>query len=217
MNEIKSVKLKHDNTVGELKSIKLRLKQLEDEKQQLLQRQKALNKLSTQDKREAHQLSTEQKVQLFQRLFKGRTDIFAKHWQNAKGRSGYSVACHNEWLPGKCNKPKVKCSVCSHQYYKVLDKQVIYEHLSGKQIVGLYPLLENNSCHLLAADFDKTGWQGAVKAMAQACVVFNIPYALEISRSGNGAPYEDAPGICRPQAHPHPVAGGTGDGRVRTR
>ncbi|RLA16999.1 MAG: hypothetical protein DRQ62_15440 [Gammaproteobacteria bacterium] len=181
------LKLKHDNTAEELQSIKLRLQKLEEEKQQLIQRQNALNNLVAHDKPEANQLGTDQKVQLFQSLFKGRTDIFANRWQNSKGRSGYSVACHNEWLPGKCNKPKVKCSVCSHQHYKTLDEQVIYEHLKGKQVIGLYPLLENNGCYLLAADFDKTDWQAAVKAMAQACVEFNIPYAIEISRSGNGA------------------------------
>ncbi len=181
------LKLKHDNTAEELQSIKLRLLQLEEEKQQLLQRQVALNYLKIHDKPEANQLSADQKVKLFQGLFKGRSDIFAKHWQNAEGRSGYSVACHNEWVSGKCNKREVKCSECSNRRYKALNEQVIYEHLSGKQVVGLYPLLENNRCYLLAADFDKTGWQDAVKAMAQACVEFNIPYALEISRSGNGA------------------------------
>ena len=187
MNEFNPLKLKQDNTAEELRSIKLRLQQIEEEKQQLLQRQEALNKLSTHSKPETNHLDADQKIHLFQTLFKGRTDIFANRWQNSKGRSGYSVACHNEWLPGKCNKPKVKCSVCSHRHYKTLDEQAIYEHLSGKQVVGLYPLLENNSCHLLAADFDKTGWQDAIKAMAKACVAFNIPYALEISRSGNGA------------------------------
>ncbi|NOQ81362.1 MAG: DEAD/DEAH box helicase [Methylophaga sp.] len=181
------VKLKHNNTEEELHSIKLRLQQIEEEKQQLLQRQEALNNLSTYDKPEANHLDTDQKVHLFQELFKGRTDIFANRWQNSKGRSGYSVACYNEWVSGKCNKPRIKCSECAHQRYKALDEHTIYEHLSGKQVVGLYPLLENNSCHLLAADFDKMGWQDAVKAMAQACVAFNIPYALEISRSGNGA------------------------------
>lgn len=187
MNEFNPLKLKQINTAEELCSIKLRLLQIEEEKQQLLQRQDALNKLKAPDKPGAIQFSTDQKVHLFQELFKGRTDIFANRWQNSKGRSGYSVACHNEWLPGKCNKPKVKCTECSHRHFKTLDEQAIYEHLSGKQVVGLYPLLENNSCHLLAVDFDKTGWQDAIKAMAQACVALNIPYALEISRSGNGA------------------------------
>ena len=143
--------------------------------------------LRLQVKPSAHPLHTDQKVLLFQSLFKGRADIFANRWQNKQERSGYSVACHNEWVPGKCNKPKVKCSECTHRRYKALDKQVIYEHLSGKKVVGLYPLLEGNTCYLLAADFDKTDWQSAVQAMAQACNEYHLPHALEISRSGNGA------------------------------
>ena len=88
--------LKSINTEEELLSIKLRLQQLEEEKQQLLQRLEAFNNLSTHDKPESNQLDTDQKVHLFQELFKGRTDIFATRLQNSKGRSGYSVACHNE-------------------------------------------------------------------------------------------------------------------------
>jgi len=132
-------------------------------------------------------LSVNHKVKLFKRLFKGRSDVFANRWQNAKGRSGYSVACHNEWIPKICNKPKVKCNECPNRKYKELDEQAIYDHLAGKLIVGLYPLLADNLCHLLAADFDKEGWQDAVKAMAHACKQFNVPHAVEISRSGNGA------------------------------
>jgi superfamily II DNA or RNA helicase len=68
-----------------------------------------------------------------------------------------------------------------------LTTKVIYRHLSGQQIVGLYPLLQDNSCYLLAADFDKGHWQDEVKAMSKACAEFDIPHAIEISRSGNGA------------------------------
>ncbi|MEO2173802.1 MAG: hypothetical protein ABGY96_06850 [bacterium] len=112
-------------------------------------------------------LSVSKKVELFKGLFKGRTDVFASRWQNSKGRSGYAIACHNEWIPAVCNKPKVKCKECLHKKYKTLDDQAIYDHLAGHLIVGLYPLLPDNTCHLLAADFDKIGWQDAVKAMAQ--------------------------------------------------
>ena len=59
--------------------------------------------------------------------------------------------------------------------------------MAGKQVVGLYPLLADNTCNLLAVDFDKDGWQDAIQAMAEACLQFNIPHAIEISRSGNGA------------------------------
>ncbi|NVK41553.1 MAG: DEAD/DEAH box helicase family protein [Oceanospirillaceae bacterium] len=169
----------------ELNAIDKRLAELEAEKQRLEQRKQALLRAPP-----AHaQLirSPEQKVQLFRDLFRGRSDLFAVRWQNAQGRHGYSVACHNEWIPGICKKPKVKCGDCGHKHFKTLDHQAIYDHLAGKQVVGLYPLVPGNRCHLLAADFDKTGWQDAVKAMSKVCHQASIPHAVEISRSGNGA------------------------------
>jgi len=59
--------------------------------------------------------------------------------------------------------------------------------LAGQQVVGLYPLLQDNSCHLLAADFDKGNWQDEVKAISRACTEYGVPHSVEISRSGNGA------------------------------
>jgi len=76
---------------------------------------------------------------------------------------------------------------CSNRKYKALDEQIIYDHLAGKLVVGLYPLLVDNTCHLLVADFDKSDWQDSVKAMTQVCLQSSIPHAVEVSRSGNGA------------------------------
>lgn len=135
----------------------------------------------------AKPLSVDQKVQLFKRLFKGRSDIFANRWQNSQGRSGYSIACNNEWAPTICNKPKIKCMDCTHQNFKALNEQAIYAHLTGKQVVGLYPLAQDNTCYLLAIDFDKTDWKDSLSAVDEACRQFEIPHALEVSRSGNGA------------------------------
>ncbi|OUS03092.1 DNA helicase [Gammaproteobacteria bacterium 42_54_T18] len=165
--------------------------ELESERNKLLKiREELIHQVSTQNVQEEIALldiSVNQKVELFKSLFKGRPDVFANRWENLKGRSGYSVSCHNEWVPGVCNKPRIKCNECPNRKYKSLNERVIYDHLAGKQVVGLYPLLGDNTCHLLAADFDKNGWQDAVKAMAQACLQFEIPHAVEISRSGNGA------------------------------
>ena len=110
MNDLNLLSSECNNADEELRDSEIRLTQLEEEKQKLLQRKKILNELKTQIKPSGNLLSTDQKVRLFQSLFKGRSDIFANCWQNMQGRSGYSVACHNEWLAGKCNKPKVKCS-----------------------------------------------------------------------------------------------------------
>ena len=55
-------------------------------------------------------LSTDQKVALFRRLFRGRTDIYPTRWKAAKGRAGDSPVCGNEWKTGLCNKPKVSAT-----------------------------------------------------------------------------------------------------------
>lgn len=170
----------------DISAIDSRLAELEQEKQQLVALRAALQKskpvLSTSDS-----FSPEQKIAIFINLFRGRTDIFANRWQNQRGRNGYSVACDNEWVQGVCNKPRIKCLDCTHRQFSELNDQVIYRHLAGQQVVGLYPLLQDNTCHLLAADFDKGTWQDEVKAMSRACTEYGVPHAVEISRSGNGA------------------------------
>jgi len=170
----------------DISAIDSRLADIEQEKQQLialraeLQKSKPVPPISD-------SFSPEQKIAIFRNLFRGRTDIFANRWQNQRGRSGYSVACNNEWVQGVCNKPRIKCLDCSHRQFSELNDQVIYRHLAGQQVVGLYPLLNDNTCFLLAADFDKGSWQDEVKAMSRACTKHGVPHAVEISRSGNGA------------------------------
>lgn len=133
------------------------------------------------------QLSTDQKIALFRRLFRGRTDIYPTRWKSAKGRFGYSPVCGNEWKTGLCNKPKVKCSDCDNRLFIPVTDQVIYDHLSGKHIVGVYPLLEDDTCYFLAVDFDKSEWEDDSRYFIQSCLELDIPASLEISRSGKGA------------------------------
>jgi len=141
---------------SEVAAIDRRLAELKVEKEQLLcRKQVILGQLKSQQPQA--QLTTEQKISLFQKLFRGRTDIFATRWQNSQGRSGYAVACNNEWVRSVCNKPRIKCNECPNREYKALNDRAIYDHLAGRQVVGLYPLLADNTCHLLAADFDKAG------------------------------------------------------------
>lgn len=176
---------KHENSRS-IAKIDARLAELEEEKKQLLslkgQLQQALA-IAT----DLSVISPEQKVAIFRNLFRGRKDIFASRWQNKQGRSGYSVACDNEWVQGICHKPRIKCQDCNHRQFTEIDDQIIYNHLAGQQVVGLYPLMQDNTCYFLAADFDKGQWQEEVRAMSKACQSFEIPHAIEISRSGNGA------------------------------
>jgi len=128
-----------------------------------------------------------EKIALFRRLFRGRTDVYPLRWESANGRSGYSPACSNEWRPGICHKPKIKCGDCDQRLLQPVTDQVIYDHLSGKHTVGVYPLLSDDTCSFLAADFDEDDWREDAGAFMDSCRELSIPAAMEISRSGNGA------------------------------
>ena len=78
----------------------------------------------------AQQLSTQDKVVLFRRLFRGRTDVYPVRWESAKGASGYSPACKNEWRQDVCFKPKVKCGNCANRILLPLSDQVVYTDLN---------------------------------------------------------------------------------------
>jgi superfamily II DNA or RNA helicase len=169
----------------ELAAIALKLSELEKEKAALLSRRNELYRIA--QRPAGAQLTPVQKAELFQKLFRGRSDVYAFRWQGYGGRSGYAVACENEWVPGICQKPRIKCGECPHKNFKPLDFNAVYDHLSGKHVVGLYPLLPNSSCYLLAVDFDKEDWRADVRALAQACRGEGIPYLVEVSRSGAGA------------------------------
>jgi hypothetical protein len=132
-------------------------------------------------------LSTDEKVALFRRLFRGRTDVYPVRWESKSGNSGYSPACANEWRAGACEKPRIKCAECGRRLLVPLTDQTIYDHLAGRHTVGVYPLLADDSCHFLAVDFDDAEWSSDAQAFAQSSRELGVPVVLEISRSGNGA------------------------------
>jgi superfamily II DNA or RNA helicase len=137
---------------------------------------------------ETSDLSTQQKVKLFRQLFRGREDVYALRWHSERsGRSGYAPACANEWREGVCDKPRVACRDCQHRELLPVTDAVIYSHLAGEHTLGLYPLLENDHCFLLAVDFDEEDWREDARAFLRSCRDLNVPAALEISRSGQGA------------------------------
>jgi superfamily II DNA or RNA helicase len=133
-------------------------------------------------------LSTAEKVALFRRLFRGRTDVYSVRWEGkTSGKSGYAPACANEWRAGVCEKPRIKCGDCGHRLLIPLSDAVIYDHLAGEHTVGVYPLLEDDTCHFLAVDFDEAEWREDARAFMQSCNDLGVSAALEISRSGRGA------------------------------
>ena len=137
---------------------------------------------------ESSRLSTAEKVALFRRLFRGRTDVYPVRWESkTTGKSGYAPACANEWRAGVCEKPRVKCGDCPNRLLIPLSDAVIYDHLAGAHTVGVYPLLEDDTSYFLAVDFDEADWCDDARAFMQSCEELGVPAALEISRSGKGA------------------------------
>jgi len=132
-------------------------------------------------------LTANDKIALFRRLFQGREDVYPRRWESAKGKSGYAPVCGNEWKPEICRKPQVKCGDCAQRLLLPVTDQAIYDHLSGKHTLGVYPLLRDDTCRFLAVDFDEADWREDAKAFMQSCKELAIRAALEISRSGNGA------------------------------
>lgn len=142
-------------------------------------------------------LSIEERVGIFHSLFKGREDVFVRRWfSKTTGKSGYQPVCINEWRRGVCDKKKYKCADCPNRHFAPLTYQDLYRHLEGKDenccdVVGLYAIMPDNNCTFLCTDFDdkscKHGYKDNVLAFVGVCKEWNIPYAIERSRSGNGA------------------------------
>jgi len=130
----------------------------------------------------------EAKIALFRSLFKGREDIYAQRFESRKtGKSGYHPVCRNLWIEGTCEKSRTSCGNCSNRLFEPVTDKVIENHLAGFIVMGVYPLLHNETCHFLAIDFDKKTWQEDVRAFMDTCTTEGVPAALERSRSGNGA------------------------------
>lgn len=137
---------------------------------------------------ETAKLSAAEKIALFRRLFRGRTDVYPVRWEGkTSGKAGYAPACANEWRAGVCEKPRIKCGDCNHRLLIPLTDAVIFDHLTGEHTVGVYPLLDDDTCYFLAVDFDEADWGDDARAFMQSCEELGVPGALEISRSGKGA------------------------------
>ena len=128
------------------------------------------------------------KVALFRSLFRGRVDVFPTRFESKKtGKSGYAPACQNKFVKGVCELPKRKCGDCPNQAFFPFNDAAALGHLTGRHVMGVYPLLEDETCWLLAVDFDKGTWTEDVIAFVETCRSVGLPAAVERSRSGHGA------------------------------
>jgi len=130
----------------------------------------------------------ERKIALFRNLFRGREDVFAIRWEGKGGKSGYSPAGAMDWRAIHAAKPEDRKSVGRKtRILHPLTDDVIENHLRGKQTIGIYPLLPDETCWFLAVDFDKKSWMADAAAFIATSRSFEVPAFVERSRSGNGA------------------------------
>lgn len=117
----------------------------------------------------------DERVKLYKHLFQGRTDVYALRWESSDGKKGYKPA--RKQVPQKSPDKNLL----------PLSDQTIKEHMSGEKTIGVYPLLQNDSCRFLAIDFDKRHWKMDVTLFSEICRKYQIPHHVERSRSGDGA------------------------------
>ena len=126
----------------------------------------------------------ESKVSLFRSLFRGRDDVYAVRWGGRSGKTGYSPAGIREWE----HAPSTQRGQQSFHYTKLfpLSDEAIRDHLLGKQTIGVYPLLQDDTSWFVAVDFDKKTWEADACAFLKMCQELAVPASLERSRSSNG-------------------------------
>lgn len=119
--------------------------------------------------------SSSEKVALIRDLFRGREDVYAVRWENARmGKSGYVPAVAGGW------------SRHGPKSYLPLSAETLARHLRGKESIGVYPLLTDDSCWFLAIDLDGKTWRLDALALLEAASEVGVDVALERSRSGEG-------------------------------
>lgn len=120
-----------------------------------------------------------EKVACYASLFRARSDVYAVRWDSDRtGRGGWMPAVQGGFR--KAVRP-------ADRHYLPLTEDVVTRHLSGDLEIGLYPLLDNDRCHWLAADFDGSTAMLDALAYVKAARAYGVTAALEVSRSGVGA------------------------------
>ena len=86
---------------------------------------------------------------------------------------------------------------CPNQAFIPVSDDIIRSHLQRRDpaspkrtepfVAGVYPLMPDETCWFLVADFDKQAWRRDAPAFLATCREKHVPAALERSRSGNGA------------------------------
>lgn len=160
--------------------------------------------IRTRGARIQHVEITDELANRFFSRFWGRQDVYSKRCvKKGTGEAGYYPQCNHFWserCPRKTGK-KIKCRDCANQSWKKLDIVALKKHLEGKaagasDVVGIYPLLPDDTCRFLVFDFDNhekdadkeetrdadEKWKEEVEALREICRLNGIDALTERSR-----------------------------------
>lgn len=119
----------------------------------------------------------EEKLGLYRAVFVGREDVYAVRFENLRtGQRGWTPAVEGGWTRGRGRR----------RSYLPLTDDVIAAHLAGRVFAGVYPLMPEDVCRLLACDFDGESWLLDALAYLDAAADVGVPAILERSQSGKG-------------------------------
>jgi hypothetical protein len=113
--------------------------------------------------------------------------VYAERWRTKDGTWAYRPPGTRDWHAILASRPEERRKVDQQtRTFSVVTDEVVQQHLKGKKTVGIYPLMLDETCWILAADFDKKTWQEDSLAYIGTCHRAGVPAYLERSRSGNG-------------------------------
>ncbi|ETZ22808.1 hypothetical protein N824_21190 [Pedobacter sp. V48] len=90
-------------------------------------------------------------------MFKGREDVYAIYWTKGTKNGFMPAKLYDPYFNRIYKKTANSTSTETINYLSLTEDQ-IQKHLEGRQLIGLYPLLQDNSSWLIVADFDKNSW-----------------------------------------------------------
>ncbi len=130
--------------------------------------------------------SLQERIVLFSSLFKGRQDVFAVHWEKGDKKGFMPAIFYDPYVYRKHQMNGGTFQNFKDKSYLKLTEEQLIKHFEGQQLIGIYPLLPDNSSWFIAADFDKKDWLNDSNKVIQFCNELGVPAYAERSRSGNG-------------------------------
>lgn len=132
-------------------------------------------------------MTNQNKLSLYTSIFRGRSDVYPRRWEKGD-KSGWSPAYSFDWNEFNAHRARGgTMKDFDHKTLCIVTDEVILNHLLGKETIGIYPILTDNTSYFIAADFDEGDWENDVQKFIAVCNSFSLQAYAEISRSGNGA------------------------------